>query len=33
MFGVLFIFLSLSLTLLTTAKTEDFVIEQEPILH
>lgn len=29
-FGVLFIFLSLSLTLLTTAKTDDFVIEQEP---
>lgn len=32
-FGVLFIFLSLSLTLLTTAKTEDFVIEQEPTPH
>ena len=30
-FGILFIFLSLSLTLLTTAKTEDFVIEQEPL--
>lgn len=31
LFGVLFIFMSLSLTLLTTAKTDDFVIEQEPI--
>jgi len=30
-FGIVFIFLSLSLTLLTTAKTEDFVIEQEPV--
>jgi hypothetical protein len=30
-FGILFVFLSLSLTLLTTAKTEDFIIEQEPV--
>ncbi|MCR6650689.1 MAG: hypothetical protein NVV73_03925 [Cellvibrionaceae bacterium] len=29
--GVVFIFLSLSITLLTTAKTEDFIIEQEPV--
>jgi hypothetical protein len=28
-FGVMFIFISLSLTLLTTAKTEDFIIEQD----
>lgn len=28
-FAIVFIFISLTLTLLTTAKTEDFVIEQE----
>lgn len=28
-FGVVFIFISLSLTLLTTAKSEDFIIEQD----
>ena len=28
-FGIVFIFISLSLTLLTTAKTDDFIIEQE----
>lgn len=33
LFGVFFIFLSLSLTLLTTAKTEDFVFEQESVAH
>jgi len=28
-FGVIFIFISISLTLLTTAKTEDFIIEED----